>query len=227
MATQERSVKNEIYCPRCLSLLVYGEGTRKYQTLVEHVCSPNDPVSAKEYLICSNDKCLTRINDDFWDWYGSFYHSWGYSDDFFIEGNCKAVNSGDRSFSLDKVKKQILFLHLIWFKAEIDITPKYDDPGLNIIGHKYKITACTRRGLKDSWTLYTPGIHMFIFCLKNFNLAKDKYFNNLGNKYLLDDLLREMDKESWDKRWWRRLSQWYIKKTNPGLKEALLRIKNS
>jgi len=230
MATKERFIefkKEDIYCPRCLSLLVYGEGTRRYQTLVEHVCSPNDPVSAKKYLICSNEKCPTRINDDFWDWYGSFYYSRNYDSDFFIEGCSNAVNSGARAFALDKVKTQIVFLHLIWFKAQIDITPKYDGPGLNIIGHKYKITASTRKGLKDGWTLYISGIHMLRFCLRQFNYAKEKYLDNPDNIYLLNDLIKEMDIDSWDKRWWKRLSHWYINKTNPVLKEVLLRIKNS
>lgn len=227
MAIEELPVKDKFYCPRCLSPLVYGEGTRRYQTLVEHVCSPNRPVSAKRYIICSNEKCLTRINDDFWDWYGAFYDSWRYSDDFFIDGDHNAINSGARAFSLDKVKRQIVFLHLIWFRAQIDVTPKYDDPGLNIIGYKYKISACTRRRIKDLWTHYIPGIHMFRFCLRRFNDAKNKYFDNPGNKYLLNDLIKEMDIDSWDKRWWKRLSRWYIQKTNPGLKEVLLRIKNS
>jgi hypothetical protein len=221
MATSEQLVKDMLYCPRCLSLLIKGEGTRLYQDLIDHVCSPNSPLYPKEYFICSNKDCLTRVNDDFWDWYGTFYYSKDYDKDFFLNSCHDAVNSGQRQFNLQQKKKGITFLYLIWFKAYIELTPRYDEAGLNRTGYSPKIQACTRTSLKNGWTMYIPGIHMLFFCIKQFDRALAKYMEDVSNKYNLKDLIRELEYEPWDKRWWKRLSKWYNNFRYPGLKEIL------
>jgi hypothetical protein len=221
MATQKQFVDEKLYCPRCLSILKKGEGTRLYQDLIDHVCSPNSPLYPKEYFICSNDKCPTRLNDDFWDWYGSFYYSKDFGKDFFLNDCHDAVNSGQRQFSLQQKKKSITFFYLIWFKAYIELTPLYDEAGLNRVGYKPKIRACTRTNLRNLWTGYIPGIHMLFFCIKQFDHALKKYLEDPSNKYTRSDLIIELEYECWDKRWWKRLSKWYNNFRNPGLKEIL------
>lgn len=221
MATTEQFVEDKLYCPRCLSILKKGEGTRMYETLIDHVCSPNSPGYPKEYLICSNNKCPTRIHDDFWDWYGAFYYSVDYDKDFFHNDCHDAVNSGQREFTLQQDKKNFTFLYLIWFKAYIELTPVYDNAGLNRTGYKLKIRACTRNSIRKGWVNYIPGIHMFFFCIKQFDWALEKYLNDPSNKYLRKDLIREFEAESWDNRWWKHLSKWYNNFRYPKLKELL------
>lgn len=197
---------NEIlYCPRCMSSLVKGKGTKVYETLIEHVCSPNSPVYAKEYFICSNEKCPTLSNGYFWDSFGDSYCDKRLDDDVFALETPSAINSCTRNCKIKEKKKDFTILYLYWFKVYIESTPIPDKMGLKIIGHKRKIRMCYRHD-DISWGMYTPGISMFMFCFKQFNWALNKLTENPNNQYAIHELLRELQPQDWDKRWWRRLS---------------------
>lgn len=221
MATKKQHIDDTLFCPRCFFPLKRGEGTRRYIDLIEHVSSPNSPASPKEYLICSNDDCLTRKEDDFWDWYGDFYCGNRYEKDFFYLDCNKAINSGSRRFSLQQKKKNILILHLIFFKAYIEITPLYNDLGTVRVKSSYKLMGATRTGFRNNWTLYISGIRMFFYCLREFDVNLKKYIEDPSNKYSASELMRALEAPSWDKRWWKLLSVWYNKRKLPGLKEML------
>lgn len=59
-------------CPMCKSELILGQGLKVYQTLEEHVCSPNDIPCAKEYFMCSNPSCVAN-SFVYWDEMGESY----------------------------------------------------------------------------------------------------------------------------------------------------------
>lgn len=222
MATEKQNIRDTLYCPRCFSQIIRGEGYRTYQTLVDHVFSPNSPAPSQEYFICSNKDCPTRIDDDFWDWYGDFYYSGDYNKDFFYLDCNKALNSGSRQFNLQCKKKDVTILHLILFKIYIEFTPLYDPMGMNRTGYSHKIKMCYRKYPHHNWMEYIPGIHMFFFCLRSFEEDFNRYIKDPSNKYNARELLRELEVESWDKRWWKRLSRWYNNLRTPGLRKLLI-----
>lgn len=226
MAFAEQYMKDILYCPRCLSPLILGEGTRGYQTLVEHVSDPNGHVYSKDYFICSNKNCPTRVKDDFWDWYGDYYYSDDYDPNFFLLKCNKALNSGSREFEIKHRKKRLTIFYIPWFKAYIESSPIPDKIGLKIIGYKRKIKACNRVSIKDGWTEYISGIRMLFFCIESFNHSLNKFLENPDSIYSLKDLLDKMEKPSWEKRWWKHLSVWLANKRYPELKGTLLNIKN-
>ena len=208
-----------------MSSLIKGKGTKVYESLIDHVCSPNSPIYAKEYYICSNDKCPTINNGYFWDNFGDSYCDKRFDDDVFAMEISSAINSGSRTCKIKEKRKDFTILYLYWFKVYIESTPIPDKMGLKIIGHKRKIRMCIRHG-DFSWVMYTPGISMFIFCFKKFNWALNKLTENPNNQFTIQELLRELQPQNWDKRWWRRLSSWIFNKLYPGLKERLLCLKN-
>lgn len=222
-------MKDTLRCPRCFSPLVLGEGFRDYINLVDHVCSPNSKIASHEYLICSNDLCPTRKVDDFWDPYGDYYTNQIWKRDFFLLDCDKALNSGSRNFFLQRNKKEIPFLHLIYFKAFIELTPRWDPLGLECIGYSPKIDMSYRRSVKQGWIKYIPGIHMFFFCLRSYDEKFKRYVKDPDNEYLAKELLSELIPENWDKRWWKILACWYLSQKVPGLKETLKKkfLKNS
>lgn len=218
-------MKDIFYCPRCMSTLIKGKGTKIYETLVEHVCSPNSPVYAKEYYICSNEKCPTLANGYFWDVYGDSYCDKRLEKDIFALETASAINSITRKNDIQGNKKDFTILYLYWFKMYIESTPIPDKMGLKIIGHKRKIRMCVRHD-SLSWVMYTPGIHMFRHCFKQFNWALNKFIEDPSNQFAVRELLRGLQPPNWDKRWWRRLSSWIFNKSYPRLKEQLLCLKN-
>jgi hypothetical protein len=220
-------MKDQLYCPRCLSPLIKGEGTRIYQTLVEHVSDPNGTVYPKEYFICSNNDCPTRIDDDFWEWYGDYHYSKSYAEYFFFLNCNKALNSSAREFEIKYRKKRQTIFYIPWFKLYIESSPIPDKIGLKIIGYKRKIKACNRVSIKEGWTEYISGIRMFFYSTETFNESLDKFLEDTTNKYSLKDLLDRMESPSWDKRWWRRLSVWVANKKYPNLKKLLQNIQNN
>lgn len=76
----EKSLKEalEMECPICGSKLILGTGTKKYETLSDHVCDPNNDVPDRPYFVCPNDRCKLHGNS-FWDDYGEYYTDLDYA----------------------------------------------------------------------------------------------------------------------------------------------------
>jgi hypothetical protein len=210
--------KETLYCPRCTSPLILGQGYRRYQTLVEHVCG-DDRISEKEYYICSSERCPTRISDSFWDWYGSSYISNSCDPKIFIMECSSALNSGQRQFDISNKHIDIQLLHLIWFRLILEKYRVPDQMGVNILGYKYKFKGLVKSGAE--WCYYTPGIKMFFFCLNKFNNARKKLQENPESTWSEQQMLQELKCPKEDKRWWKMLSAWWLNLLHPGLKEKL------
>jgi hypothetical protein len=65
--------KVTMFCPHCKTRLHYM-GTRRYQTLAEHVSDPNKEPSFKPYFVCVNPTCTKNMDKGiFWGLEGGRY----------------------------------------------------------------------------------------------------------------------------------------------------------
>ena len=69
--------------------------------------------------------------------------------------------------------------------------------------------------------MYTPGIHMLFYCLRIFDKKFKKYIADPSNDYLAKDLMGELIRDKWDRRWWKILAIWCNNLKAPGLRESL------
>lgn len=93
-------------CPSCESKITFGEVAR-YQTLDEHVCSPNSTPKLRRTLICSNRECITRKKNIFWDEYGDRYGGFLVKDSSFINQNDSPFGSLGRRLNVEVHKKGV------------------------------------------------------------------------------------------------------------------------
>ena len=214
-----------MYCPRCLSPLKAGPGLKTYQTLVEHVCSPNSRCYPKEYYICSKESCITHRYDMFWDNYGDSYGGVKTHNDLFILSDTTAVNSCGRKLHIEQKKQYRTLAHLLVVKVGIESIPITDKYGTHIFYTKHKPKVLLKSS--TGWVEYTPGIKMFFFCIKQFNYAFNRFLEDPTVSWTHSEMLSELIIEKWDKRWWRLLSSWTLNKMYPNLKERLLCLKKN
>lgn len=212
----------KLYCPRCASRLILGTGTRIYETLIDHVCNSNIGPIEQMYYICSNDQCLTRKTECFWDELGDIYTGRDINLDVFIMGMPQAINSCMRESKLSQKVKVITWLHLYWLKFEIEFSPIPRKPGADIDGYKIKFIILRKTLL--GWEVYTPGIRMLFYCINKFFYARKRYKEDPEIPWAKKDMIESLERPSWDKRWWVRLSVWILNLLYPNLKEQLKRL---
>jgi len=224
MATPKQYINDQRYCPRCYSLLILGKGLKSYETLAEHVLSPNDAVSPKKYYICSKETCIVNSRGYFWDDYGDAYCDKRLTRDLFLLGCTSAINSGSRKFEIEEHRlRSIPLFHIYFFKIELERYPITNCIESEIIGYKHKVSMAYRED--KFWTKYTPGINMLFFSLKLFKDAKKRYLKNNLDLYSASEMLEILTRKSWDTRWWTLLLVWSLNKCYPGLKDTLLCLK--
>ena len=199
-------------CPICSSELILGPGTKRYETLAEHVQDPNAPSSAKEYFICSNSDCISISKKWFWDHMGDFYGSHGYELQnivLFYHGITAARQSPARRIHIEVSKEDENFtlLHLGFFKVRVKYSYTADEDG-NILKRKPRIEMWRR--WKKGWINYIPGIKMFFFCLRQIKQLSMRLRENSSNEYVKMEFLREFNLDQ-DKRWWKKLYKFVIK----------------
>jgi hypothetical protein len=197
-------------CPICGEKLIQGKGVIKYQTLCEHVESPNSPVSAKEFFVCSSLYCIANKKKWFWDPMGDFY---GDSDEYknlFDKKMTEALGSDARSIHVEVYKKDenFTFFHIGFFKIRIRYQYKADNDG-NVIERKPKFEAWYRQ--HRGWINYIPGINMLFFCFKSMKSILRRLSENPTNSYIIKEFMSEFEGRSWDKRWWKLLYHFIIK----------------
>lgn len=86
-------MKENIFCPACRSKLVVS-GQEHLQNLWEHVFTPNEEPSLKNFYTCENQQCECNIYNIKWSEYGEVYAGKKY-----IEfENIQFINNNDAPF---------------------------------------------------------------------------------------------------------------------------------
>jgi hypothetical protein len=62
-------------CPECGRFLIVGPERKRYETLSEHVSSPNDEPPSRITFICGDANCPTRKMSLYWGYDGSLFFS--------------------------------------------------------------------------------------------------------------------------------------------------------
>jgi hypothetical protein len=195
-------------CPICNSEIIQGSGYRVYQTLEEHVCSPNDPVCPKEYFVCSNSSCVAN-SFVYWDEMGESYRL----NENYFEMKEKypytvPMNSWakKKEIELEKHDEDFILLNLFFIRWKVKFEYEGNEQG-QILNRKFKIE--THVHSRHGWQLHYSSLHMFIFCIEWFKSILDRYERNPDNKYVIEELLREFKADN-DRRLYKKLSNWWI-----------------
>lgn len=197
-------------CPVCKSDLIFGEGKRAYQTLVEHVCDPNSDVNEKDYLICSNKDCEIGSHL-FWDDFGDAY---SFDNSYFElkERFGKLYPYG--SFRMkswvehEKTDENFTLLNLFFIKWRIVFQYEADTNG-NVLSKKPKIETSIRKG--NAWTLHLSSWHMLKFSIEWFEGIIKRHLDNPNNKYVSRELAREYESIRESRLLYKKVAGWWIK----------------
>lgn len=206
----------QMECPICRSKLVLGQGTKKYETLSDHVCDPNRKLPDRPYFVCPNEVCRLHGNS-FWDNYGEFYTCLNFTQSREIFGIsieedyrntnpkcCKAAyNSHARQSWFEiyyKEQSKRYFIGKLGFYFYNKITA---DKFGNIVKRKKKIEWLEKQR-DDCVVVKVWGSHMFIHMLQSC-YRKYKSFKKNKTTYDLEELKKACDKNHWINKgdWWR------------------------
>lgn len=188
-------------CPICRTELVVT-GQDRLETLSEHVCDPNGTPSMKDKYECPNSSCKAFGVLCWNDWGERYGSTREITDDLFIGNNDAPFGSFQRKANVEISKKDenhsLFGIETRW--GLIEVVYKYtSNTDGDILSKKrtYQIWIKDRKGC--GYIIHTLGIHMLIFCVKDFH-RKIKW-----NRLDKEDLYPR----TWDKRWWKKLSCWY------------------
>jgi hypothetical protein len=202
---------NNLRCPICKQpLAVVGQDY--LETLCEHV--QNQKASLKSRYECINEKCIAENTGMCWNQDGEYYSPRdGIFQSYpFIDNNNSPFGSYQRQANVEICKKDenftLLNLHYIVFF--IHWTYKSNKEG-DILSKSPKLVVCIRD--HGSLIQYVPGISMLLFCFRQYRDVKDTYIKSRyrDNPCILgppEDVAKGTRK--WDKRWWKRLFEWYV-----------------
>ena len=110
LSISSRDKNKNWLCPACKSKVIIT-GERKFETLSEHVSDPNmENYPLRDAYQCSDENCMTRKNNIFWDYMGDRY---GYvktvscmdDDKLFIDLNDAPFGSHTRKANVEIYKK--------------------------------------------------------------------------------------------------------------------------
>jgi len=203
----------KMLCPCCKSPLEEG-GMKPLETLEEHVCDPNGPVSHKMSYRCSDPKCLTHKFNIIWNSNGERYGGWDkdwkekFDDRNFIGENDAPFGTHCRKMNVEiskrgvKGERELFTINGIKFLQEFHY--KADENG-NVLGRSWRIV----KWKKDvgGWISYEfPFISFLHTVREGFRrgpavLKRQKDAIKEGKKYKMhgfESLYFQL--ERWDKR---------------------------
>ena len=203
----------ELLCPICRFPL-FVNGQARLETLVEHVCGPDQEVALKDKYQCSNESCEAFKDSLVWTENGEYFGAFNRDISFrkcyaFIDNNDAPFNSFQRATNVKVSKKdenKTLF-EIFGFKVDKEYTYDADTNG-NIISRKWKLKYWIKEN--SGYRNYIPGIHMFFFCLRSFKEKRERWEKNKPNIYIRSELHDVFFPKREDKRWWKHLSTWYF-----------------
>lgn len=238
-------MSNTISCPFCKEKL---EKTHQgnYQTLSEHVCSPNETPILKDGFQCTNPDCIANTLTLTWLECGEAYMTFPdfpsrdihYEQlNYFIkllkvDENMFAINSWNYYYNIGKklIDKFRLSINLgkyrfILYPKEIggdNVKVQYK-PNL----FKWKLEIHKKEKNTDYYTLVIPMINMIIFSLKEFNRCYkniENYKHDLITCY--QKIVCEIYTSSKDDRKYVKITSWILKTFYKRKCEKVLKMKN-
>jgi hypothetical protein len=206
-------------CPKCKTELVSG-GYKQFETLCDHVCCCNgddEEVPDRLTVVCPNKLCVANQHDLFWDAeYGEGPYNFKYGYDYqWIDNNDGPFDSPERSSNFNcQYKAENREWRNRWFMITREVGYESNPHGDKVGRYTtYRLWICNDIG---SYSLYTSGIHMFVFCVKMFRKADNKVTDAV-------DAINQLSFSNID--WWRHAYVWYIRIFhNKVYREATTRI---
>ena len=210
----------QMECPICRTKLVLGNGTKRYETLSDHVCDPNGTIPERPYFECPNEKCAIYKNS-FFDEQGEFYTNLP------LKEMCKAFNHTIEDYLHYQRNKNTChaaynsFGRKCWFETTYKEQTKHFFIGKfkygfylyfqmkadrygNIIQRKPKIQLLKKEDDGIGVIHYIPGIHMFFYDLKETKRKYNTLFKN-PTIYHFKELQEACNPNYWTNKgeWWR------------------------
>lgn len=187
---EKRRKKVDMLCPSCKTNLVYVRSS-SYETLGEHIFSPNDYVSVKDGYGCPNTKCEAHTHGITWLSDGEGPYGLESDKVSYIDDNKAPFRTWHRKHNAEQPTE----IFRIWvgkIMLVVKMSTKADlDGKKSLLKRRFDFEVYINQ------VLYTPGIKMFFFSLRQYFRSPDRvraFKNHIGRL------------KSWDKRWWSRLS---------------------
>jgi len=183
-------------CPSCKTVLIVTDRIAM-ETMDDHI-SGTIPQVDNAYT-CPNPDCQTK--NFFWNRDGEYYtKSYTSNKDCFIDKNPCPFGTISRKlhkeFYSEGRTKTLLKIWKFRFEREYHYDCDYDG---NILKKNPKINVWINTKRHNGECLYISGIRMLIFCMKQYHRSRKK-------NYVYENKL-----ESYDKRWWKVATYYYIK----------------
>ena len=221
ISVEAREDNKNWLCPSCKKPVIIT-GEREYETLVEHVSNPNmENFPLRDAYQCSDEKCITRKSDVFWDYYGDMYGLikvnnetvWGDTDEFFINGNNAPFGSHTRKANVEIYKKGLkksLSLHPIFclwiYKPFIEYNYVGNTDG-EIIKRTYKLKLLAKNESGEYIYMRNPFWVTWSFL----NWDKGKYISSYKRENNLDVLKKAFSDRYYNRSFIYKLHYYYMK----------------
>lgn len=198
-------------CPCCKSEIIIGS-EKRYQTLDEHVCSPNDDSPMRLTLICSEPSCITRGHDVFWDADGDMYGGFTIPDFTFIGGNNSPFNSLARRLNIEiykvgvKDKTELSPAWLLGFYQPIIQWEYQANENGEVLKRSFSIRYLKKAGGKKYSVYVTPFWETARFLWDRFKRSRDNY-RKTKSQFALEQMFKEANNRAWVYRTFEKLVQ--------------------
>lgn len=165
ISMQYREDNKNWKCPACMEKMTM-DSQREYETLGDHVSDPNRKSHPlRDSYICSDEKCITRKYNVFWDYMGDRYgyipyndvKKYGYTDcdQLFINENDAPFGSHSRKSNVEIYKKGLkkeIWLHRMFggwfFQPFIEFHYKSNEQG-DVLKKTFSLKFVKRYGRSD------------------------------------------------------------------------------
>ena len=217
--------KSVIFCPveNCKKELVPMD-EKHYESLEEHVFDPNGTPSLKTgygcpAVECDANKLGIRWTDDGSLYIGPLFRK--LREVKFVDDNDAPFGTFDRRQKVEiyKTDENYNIIKTPWFYVKRKFCYKADEDG-NILKKWSKLETWIINN-NGTATFYNSGLHMLIYCFKEFYRYKKEYRKQEISKWGTSQFLNCFKLQEWDKRWWKVSFNWWINFWYKGLKVKL------
>jgi hypothetical protein len=185
-------------CPCCKTKLINGD-LKKFQTLTEHVCDPNQTnFPLRQTYICEDKNCVSHKYDMFWNDGGECYSDKWYEEDIFIDKNSGPFGTISRKINLEVYKKNLKdkkYLSPAWilwiYQPYIEYVYEGNEEG-EVLSTKKKLNFLKRNENGEFSIHVYWNITSFINELKSFNKMRKRYKYS-PSSYLMKELKDEFN----------------------------------